>query len=145
MYDGARDARGAVALALHFDIFVVACACTVMRECYTGAKEFRAFTRTASGFPHYETVAYKVSRVFAALAAYAFVLLPALYATVAAAHGASFGGAFIANSPQGALVVGYTASLLVKSAHALVAHAQDAHAERAIRDRILHVATSADI
>lgn len=135
---------GALALALHFDIFVVACACTVMRECHTAAKEFRAFARTASGFPHYETAAYKVSRVFAALAAYTFVLIPALYFTLATAR-AAYTGDFTLASPQGALIVGYATSALAKSVYALVVQAQDAQAERAIRERILHVATSADI
>ena len=85
-----------------------------------------------------------MSRVFAALAAYAFVLIPALYATFATAH-AAYTGDFTLASPQGALIVGYATSALAKSAYALVVQAQDAQAERAIRERILHVATSADI
>jgi len=133
-----------VACALHFDVFVVACACTIISECSTAAKEFRTFARKASGFPHYDSAAYGSSRVFAALAVYACVLAPAAYVALAVTHGI-VARAIIWRTTLGALTIINALALGFKAAYVVIVEAQDASAELAIRRRILARATSADI
>lgn len=130
--------------ALHHDAFVVGAACMLVSEIREAAVSFRAFARLASDFPHYETHAYAASRFLAVVTFYAFQVAPAVAAAYALGEHAH-AGTIVTTSPVGLAAVAAVSIELARAARAYVAEAQHAVAERTIRDRILHVATSADV
>jgi cyclopropane fatty-acyl-phospholipid synthase-like methyltransferase len=152
--DGARRERGEMfrrvvalavtLLALHHDVFVVAIACSLITELRDATVHFRTFARTASGFPHYETVAYAASQRLAVVAFYVFQAIPTVYAIYAlSAHIRA--GTLPPKSPLGAIAIIATTASAIRAVRASVADAQLAVADRVIRRRILDVSTSAEI
>lgn len=130
--------------AIHHDLFVVALAFSLVIEVRVFATHFRVFARVASGFPHYETFAYSASRTLATLALYAFQIAPTLLAGRALAL--HINSDVIDPSSGTGIAVSVAICVAVASAgRVYVQDVQHAVAERKIRDRILSVATSADI
>jgi len=129
---------------LHYDAFVLGTACMLVSEIRDAAVSFRAFARLASDFPHYETHAYAASRFLAIVTFYAFQVAPAVAAAYALGEHAKT-GAIAFSSPVGIFAVAAVSIKLANAGRAYVAEAQHAVAERTIRDRILRVATSAEV
>ena len=134
----------AVLASLHTDILVVAGAYVLMTEIRDGAAHLRAFTRTASGFPHYETWAYVAARFVAATAFYVFQAIPAIFHTRAIFVNLSTGASSLRTLPGTASAL-FAIATATKSFYRYVVEAQDRVAERLIRGRVLAVATSAEV